>query len=245
MNKFLLTIAILTVVLVSCGQADNNKIVFASDCTWPPMEFIDAQGKLVGFDVDLVDAIAKAANFEYEIRNVAWDGIFAGLANNQYSAVISSVTITDERKQSMDFSIPYLNAGQVIVVRKGTQGEKLGDFIGKNVGAQIGTTGAIEVSKVQGVNLKGFDEIGLAFEALINGVIDAVICDSPVAADFALQRAEYKDKLTIASNLLTEEFYGIAVNKGNTKVLSKINEGLTKVLADGTIDQLKAKWGLK
>ncbi len=243
--KFRSSLTLLFTILALGCAPDEKKIVFASDATWPPMEFINAQGQLVGFDVDLVKAIAEAEGFEYEIRNVAWDGIFAGLASGQYQAVISSVTITDERRQTMDFSAPYLNAGQVIVVRKGTPGKALQDFVGKNVGAQVGTTGAIEVGKINGITLKGFDEIGLAFEALVNGVIDAVICDSPVAADFALQRQEYRDKLEIASDVLTEEYYGIAVNKGNSAVIAKIDSGLSKIKANGTLESLKAKWGLK
>lgn len=235
---------LLAFLALGCAPSED-KLVFASDATWPPMEFVDDRGQLVGFDIDLVKAIAEAEGFNYEIRNVAWDGIFAGLANGQYQAVISSVTITDERRQTMDFSQPYLNAGQVMVIRKGTSGKTLQDFVGKNVGAQVGTTGAIEVGKISGINLKGFDEIGLAFEALVNGVIDAVICDSPVAADFALQRQEYKDKLEIASDLLTEEYYGIAVNKGNAAVLAKIDSGLSKIKENGTLNTIKAKWGLR
>lgn len=245
MNKSLLILFAALLLAAGCAPSSDDKIVFASDATWPPMEFVDAQGQLVGFDIDLVKALAEVEGFAYEIRNTAWDGIFAGLANGQYHAVISSVTITEERRQTMDFSTPYLNAGQVIVVRRGTAGTSLADFKGKSVGAQIGTTGAIEVSKIPEITLKGFDEIGLAFEALVNGVLDAVVCDSPVAADFALQRQEYKDKLTIASDVLTEEFYGIAVNKGNTAVLERINSGLAKLEANGTLAALKAKWGLK
>lgn len=231
--------------LLACAGGPKDKIVFATDATWPPMEFIDQQGQLVGFDVELAQAIAEAAGFEYEIRNVAWDGIFAGLANEQYDAVISSVTITEERKATLDFSEPYLNAGQVIVVRQGSPYTSFTDLYGKSAGAQIGTTGAMEIAKHPQITLKSFDEVGLAFEALVNGVIEAVVCDSPVAADFALQRQEYRDKLQIVGDVLTEENYGIAVKKGNQAVLDKINAGLAAVKDNGTLDRLKAKWGLK
>jgi len=159
--------------------------VVATDATWPPMEYIDENKNIVGFDIDLVNEIAKAGGFEVEFKNTAWDGIFAGLATGNYQVIASSVTITEERKATMDFSEPYVNAGQVLVVRKETTGvNSLADMIGKKAGAQIGTTGAIEISKVAGVELKTYDEIGLAFEDLVNGNIDGVVADSPIAANF-------------------------------------------------------------
>jgi polar amino acid transport system substrate-binding protein len=155
--------------LSSCAKKPT-KIVVASDATWPPMEFVDENKNVVGFTIDLVKAIAEVGKFEIEIKNTAWDGIFAGLAAGNYQVIASSVTITDERKGTMDFSDPYVNAGQVLVVRKNTEGvATLADLVGKNVGAQIGTTGAIEIEKAAGVQLKSYDEVGLAFQDLANG----------------------------------------------------------------------------
>jgi polar amino acid transport system substrate-binding protein len=218
-------------------------IVIATDATWPPMEMVNEQKQIVGFDIDLMNAAAKAGGFTVEFRNTAWDGIFAGLEAGEYDAVMSSVTITDERKQTMDFSVPYINAGQILVVRKELMGvDKLDQLKGKSVGAQIGTTGAFEIEKVPGVNLKTYDEIGLAFEDLVNGRIDAVVCDTPVAAQFALQNDNYKGKLKIVGKPFTNEYYGVAVKKGNTKVLDLINKGLEKVLNTSTYKQIEAKW---
>lgn len=222
----------------------KKKIVVATDATWPPMEYIDEQTKeIIGFDIDLMKEIAKAAGFEVEFKNTAWDGIFAGLAAGKYDAVMSSVTITEERKKEMDFSKPYINAGQVLIVRQETQGvETLRDMVGKKVGAQIGTTGAFEVEKVEGVELKTYDEIGLAFEDLVNGRIDGVVADTPVAANFALQNPLYKGKLKIVGEPFTEEYYGIAVQKGNKELLDMINKGLDEVLGTPTYDALVKKW---
>jgi len=226
----------------ACAKG-TSKIVIATDATWPPMEMVDESKNIVGFDIDLMTAAAKAGAFTVEFRNTAWDGIFAGLEGGKYDAVMSSVTITDERKQTMDFSIPYINAGQILVVKTGVSGvAKLSDLVGKTVGAQIGTTGAFEIDKVKDVKKKEYDEIGLAFADLVNGRINAVVCDTPVAAQYALQSAEYKGVLKIVGEPFTEEFYGVAVKKGNKKVLDTINKGLKKVLDAGENKAIADKW---
>ncbi len=221
----------------------QKKIVVASDCTWPPMEYLDENKNIIGFGPDLVKEIAKAAGFEVELKNTAWDGIFAGLAAGSYQAISSSVTITEERMAAMDFSEPYVNAGQVLVVRKVTKGVKtLADLKGKKVGAQIGTTGAIEIGKVKGVELKTYDEVGLAFEDLANGNLAGVVADSPISADFALQNPKFKDKLMIAGKPFTDEWLGFAFRKGDAETLKLFNEGLAKVKASGKLDELVKKW---
>ena len=218
-------------------------MAIATDATWPPMEFVNKDKEIVGFNIDMMKAIAKEGGFEVEFRNTAWDGIFAGLAANKYDAVISSVTITEERQKNMDFSNPYVNAGQVIVVKKELQGlDKLAQFEGKSAGAQIGTTGAIEITKHTGIKLKSYDEIGLAIEDLANGRVDAVVCDSPIAADYVLQNEQYQNVLKIVGEPFTKEEYGIAVRKGNKEVLDLINNGLAKVLKKGINKELENKW---
>jgi len=226
------------------GAEGGLHIVVATDATWPPMEFVDEETKeIVGFDVDLMNEIAKAGGFTVEFKNTAWDGIFAGLAADKYDAVMSSVTITDERKKQMDFSKPYINAGQVLVVQKSLKGvTTLSDMDGMTVGAQIGTTGSFEVEKVKGVKLKTYDEIGLAFEDLVNGRIQGVVADTPVAADFALQNETYKGKLKIVGEPFTDENYGIAVQKGNTEVLNAVNAGIDKVVGTATYKKIEKKW---
>jgi polar amino acid transport system substrate-binding protein len=228
------------------GQKEANKIVIATDATFPPMEMVDTNKNIVGFDIDLMNAAAKAGGFTVEFKNTAWDGIFAGLDNGKYDAVMSSVTITDERKGTMDFSMPYINAGQILTVRADETGiTQLSDLKGKTVGAQIGTTGAFEIDKVKDANNiteKTYDEIGLAFEDLANGRIDGVVVDSPTAASYALQNDKYKGKLVTVGTPFTTELYGVAVKKGNTKILDLINPGLAKVLGDGTAKKLEDKW---
>ena len=232
--------------MVSCAKKEPTKITIATDATWPPMEMVDTNKIIVGFDIDLMNAAAKAGGFTVEFKNTAWEGIFAGLAAGKYDAVMSSVTITDERKKEMDFSIPYINAGQILIVKTEVSGvESLADLKGKTVAAQIGTTGAFEIDKVkeaEKIKAKTYDEIGLAFEDLANGRVDAVVCDTPVAAQYALQNESYKGKLKIVGQPFTEELYGVAVKQGNTKVLDQINKGLKKVLDAGENKAIEKKW---
>jgi polar amino acid transport system substrate-binding protein len=156
---------------------------------------------------------------------------------------MSSVTITEERQKEMDFSDPYINAGQILVVPKSTSGvTTLEDMKGDTVGAQIGTTGSFEVQKVDGVELKSYDEIGLAFEDLVNGRIEGVVADTPVVANFALQNETYQGELKIVGEPFTDEYYGIAVAKGNDEVLNAINRGLAGVLGTKTYDRIEEKW---
>ncbi len=245
-KALLLVLVVLFLVspLFAGGQKDSsNTVVVATDATWPPMEMVNADKEIVGFDIDFMKAVADAAGFKVEFKNTAWDGIFAGLGNNEYDAVISSVTITDERKKTMDFSTPYINAGQVLIVPASDNSSKtLADLKGKDVGAQIGTTGAFAIKDADGVNLKTYDEIGLAVEDLTNGRIAGVVCDSPIAADYVLQNDNYKGSLKIVGTPFTEEYYGVAVKKGNKKVLDLVNKGIQAVIDSGKAKELEDKW---
>jgi polar amino acid transport system substrate-binding protein len=191
-----------------------KKFMIASDASFPPMEFVDESKKIVGFDIDLINAIAKDQKFEVEIKNTAWDGIFAGLEAGQYDAILSSVTVTDERQQKYDFSNPYFDANQGIVVRADDSAIKTeADLSGKTVGVQIETTGAIAVRKITGAKLKQFDTPDLAMLDLLNKNVDAVVVDTPVAAGYALQSEQFKGKLKLASEIVTNETYGLTVQK--------------------------------
>ena len=224
-------------------MAAQPRLVFGSDCTFPPMEMVDANKQIVGFDIDMIQAVAKAAGFEAVVKNTAWDGIFTGLAAGDFDAVVSSVTITPERARTLGFSSPYLDAGQVIIVNKDLSGPSvLNQFSGKKVGAQIGTTGALEVVKYKNITLKSYDEAGLAVEDLYVGRIDAVVLDSPTARNYVLRNDRYKTRLKIVGKPFTDEHYGIAVKKGNQKVLELINRGLDSIKKDGTLARLAHKW---
>ncbi|BBA71827.1 basic amino acid ABC transporter substrate-binding protein [Geobacter sulfurreducens] len=232
----------LTAAVPRQAEAAGRTVTVATDATWPPMEMVDANKKIVGFDIDFMNAIAKEAGFAVQFKNTAWDGIFAGLGAGRYDAIISSVTITDERKKQYDFSDPYINIGQILVVPKTEKAASLAGLKGKKVGAQIGTTGAFEIKKVKGVELKNYDEIGLAFEDMAAGRIVGVVCDEPTAAHYALQKAEYKNKFKIVGKSFTAESYGIVVKKGDKELLALINKGIKAVKAKKVDEQLRKKW---
>jgi len=239
-----MAVAIIVGLLAGCAAPASKKITVASDASFPPMEYVDETKAIVGFDVDLLAAIAKDQKFEYEIKNTAWDGIFAGLEGNSYDAILSSVTVTDDRKKTYDFSDPYINAGQAVVVRADeTAINSDKDLPGKTVGAQIGTTGAIAVDEISGATLKEYDTIDLAMLDLVNKNLDAVVIDTPVAANFALQSAPFKGKLKIVGQPFTEEIYALTVQKGDPKkLLSIFNAGLKNVKASGEYDKIYQKW---
>jgi polar amino acid transport system substrate-binding protein len=234
-----LSLVLIGAALASCGGT-SGKIQVATDATWPPFEYVDdATHQIVGFDIDLMNAIAEKENLDIEFVNVAWDPLLAGMAQGTYDASISSITITVDRQKDMLFSNPYYGAGQIIVVQKNNTTITSKDNLTGNVGAQLGTTGAMEVAKITGVTLKNYDEIGLAFQDLMNGQINAVVCDNPVAAQYVVTNP---NKLKTVGGVFTDEFYGIAVAKGKTDLLKKINEGLEQVLNEGIIEELEAKW---
>ena len=241
MMKRVVLFSLAVLLLAPCAWAKT--IVVAGDATWPPMELVDDNKQMTGFGIEYVRAAAKEAGFEVEFKNVAWDGIFAGLEAGKYDAICSSVTITDERKATMDFSLPYLKVRQALVVPKDSAAKSLADMKGKTVGAQISTTGHFAIKKVEGVNAKSYDEIGLAMEDLFNGRIDGVVCDDPVASLYALQKADYAAKLKVAAVLETgDELYGVAVKKGNKEVLDLLNKGIEAVQAKGIDKELRKKW---
>jgi polar amino acid transport system substrate-binding protein len=199
----------------------------------------DQTKDIEGFDIDLFKAVAEKEGLQLEFVNVGFDPLLAGMAQGTYDAAISSITITDDRKKDMLFSDPYYAAGQIVVVRKDNSTITGPDSLTGNVGAQIGTTGAMEVQKLKSATLKTYDDIGLAFQDLMNGQITGVVSDNWLALGYV---AKNPNALKTAGSTFTSESYGIAVAKGKTDLLAKINSGLAKVKSEGLIEKLSKKW---
>ena len=237
---FISLVVLGSMLLSACSTGSSTKIRVASDATWPPFEIVDEKTKeITGFDIDMMKAIGKSQNLNFEFINVGFDPLLAGIAQCQYDAAVSSITITDDRKKSMLFSDPYLNAGQVVTVKIDSAIQNKDGLAGKTVGAQIGTTGAIEIEKISGAVLKTYDTLDLAIQDLMNGQIDAVVADYPTAVAFV---AKNSDKLKTVGGPFTDEYYGIAVCNKNTDLLNKINAGLKVVKDDGTMAKLEEKY---
>lgn len=210
-----------------------------TDTTYPPMEYKDVQsGKIVGFDIDLMDSLAARMGYTVEYIEVPFDGIVAGLKTGKYDAIISSFTITPEREAEVDFTRPYMNAGQSIAVRTGER--KIGSFAdlkGKKIGAQLGTTGEKLAGSVANAEVVSFDAISAAFIDLENGKLDAIINDRPVSARFVA----LKKTARLLDTTLTSENYGIALRKGDAR-LEKFNTALANLEASGFLQALEEKW---
>lgn len=214
------------------------KIKVASEAAYRPFEYVDG-GTIVGFDIDLFRAIGKAEGLEIEFINQEWDALIPGLKGGRYDAVISAMTITEDRRKAVDFSDGYFDAGQIITVQKGTAGiAKPADLKGKTVAVQMNTTGHFQAQKIEGAVIKTFDSTELAFKELAAGRADAVINDEPPTRIYLKDHPE----LQMVGDVFTDEQYGIAVKQGNAALLAKINSGLKKVRASGEYDRLKAKW---
>ena len=244
MTRTLLLSFALFFALAVGAVAKEPAVVVAHDATWPPMEFLDENRNIIGYSADYIDAVAKEAGFAVVHKNVAWDGIFAGLAGKKYNVIASSVTITEERRKIMDFSTPYYTVRQAVILPKDSTAKSMDDLKGKTLGAQIGTTGYMAIARFTGVDSKTYDEIGLAMEALMSGRIDGAVCDDPVATNYILTNKNYAGKLKVAFIIPTEtpEYYGFAVPKGETALLERLNQGIAAVKSKGIEEQLRKKW---
>jgi polar amino acid transport system substrate-binding protein len=243
---FLIALAATALVLAACNASPaatstKQKVTIATDATWAPFEVVDETTKqIVGFDIDLMNAIAEKANLDVTYTNVGFDPLLAGMAQCQYDAAISSISITDERKKSMLFSDPYFQVGQVVVVANGTTTISGKDALsGKKIGSQISTTGAIEAGKIAGATVKTYDDITLAFQDLINGQIDAVITDNALAVQYIKSNA---GKVKIVGDSFTGEDIGIAICKNKTDLQAKINAALATLKSEGLLEKLSTKW---
>jgi polar amino acid transport system substrate-binding protein len=228
----------------------GRTVVIGTDATYPPFESVETgSDKIVGFDVDLMNEIAKLINIKPEFKNADFKTIFTALDAKQFDAVMSAATITEERKQVVNFSEPYIEVGQLVVTGANNDTIKSAQDLanGAIVGVQTGTTGeeaAKTDAKVPDDKLKRYDTIDLAFADLANNSIDAVVADGPTVGNYTTQ-PQYQGKLKIVGEPFTTEQYGIAVNKADTELLNGINAALTQIKSGNTIQQLKDKYKIK
>ena len=187
--------------------------VVGTDAAYAPFESQNEKGEIVGFDVDVVKAVAQKAGIEVKFVNTPWEGIFNSVAQGDRDLLVSAITITNERKQTLDFSEPYFDAQQLIAVKKDSKITKFADLKKLKVGVQNGTTGDEVVAKLQGkdsANIKRFESTPLALKELEAGGVEAVVADNGVVVNYVNNNADAKFK-TISDTSFAAEQYGLAV----------------------------------
>ncbi|SSC14066.1 Extracellular solute-binding protein family 3 [Mesotoga infera] len=238
MKKILL---VSLVILVSAISLFGAKYVVGTSADFPPFEYVQ-NGEFMGFDIDLIKAIAAEMGFEIEIRDMSFDSLIAALVSGNLDIVISGMTITAERAEVVSFSKPYWTADQSVVVREDSDLTVTVLFGKHSIGVQTGTTGDIWVednlvtTKILTGDFKRYETYTLAMTDLINRNLDAIVLDSPVAQSFASVRP-----VKIVAILKTYEDYGIAVNKANKALLDLINEGIRRLESSGKLAELNLK----
>ncbi len=245
-KSLLLTLVVLTVLmaaLTGCSGAKSDVFRVGVDDVYPPMEFKDDAGKIVGFDVELATEIAKKMGKKVEFVSTAWDGIFTSLDSKKFDCIISSVSINEERQQKYIFTNPYIANAQVIVVGKNNTSitsEK--DLKGKKVGVQTGTTAdesAEKFVKETPFEIKKYDQIIQPFADMKVGRIDAIIVDEVVGKYYA---AQDKQSFKVTGGRLTNEPIGVCLRKSDTELRDKVQKAIDDLKADGTMKKLSEKW---
>jgi polar amino acid transport system substrate-binding protein len=227
------------------ADLNGREIKIGSDTTYPPFESVDESTKaIVGFDPDLMDEVCRRANCKAAFTSTAWDGIFVALAKGDFDAVVSGVTITEERRKTVEFSEPYLRYGQVVMVRTDEAAITGADSLtGKRVAVQTGTTNdekATEFQKEGKVGeIKRYETFALAVLALVNKDVDAVIIDSYAADGFI---KVHEGKLKKVGEPFTSEALGIALRQGDVALKEAFDAALAAMKSDGTLDRLYQKW---
>ncbi|CAA9396591.1 MAG: hypothetical protein AVDCRST_MAG22-922 [uncultured Rubrobacteraceae bacterium] len=220
----------------------DGKIVVASNVAYPPFEFAPRRGPR-GFDIDLMNEVADRTGLEVEYRNVQFDSLIRGLSSDLFDAVISGMTITDDRRQQVDFSDPYYNVDEALVVRSGSEIESTGDLENEILGVQLGTMGQAEAGDLLSAGdveepVRTYRTIGKAFTALEKEEVDGVIYDLP-AAQTEVERSN--GTLELVEVITTGSQYGIAFPK-ESPLIEPVNQALAEIKEDGTYEEIYEEW---
>ena len=243
---------IISLVLFGCGTNSSNgtsngaggegtkKYVIATDATYAPMEYMDDKGNIVGTDIDIVKAIAEELDIEIEFKNYGWEPLFSAVQNGEVDFAVSSITITDERKETFDFTEPYFAANQLILVPEESKVEKFEDLKDSKVSVQINTTGHEIVKGLLGntsSNIVATETMPLAISEMINGDADAAIGDNAVINEYKKNNPKAKLK-TVEDDEFEKEYYGLMIKKGNTELVELLNEGIQKIKDNGRLKEI-------
>ncbi|HHU76603.1 MAG TPA: basic amino acid ABC transporter substrate-binding protein [Firmicutes bacterium] len=222
------------------GPKEAGQVVMGTNADFPPFEFRNEQNEVDGFDVDIAKAVAEKLGKELIIEDMEFGGLTQALNSKRIDMAVAGITITEERLQEVNFSEPYYNAGQTVVVPEDeTEIQGVDDLEGKIIAVQLGTTGDMEAhDRFPKENIRQYNKINEGFLDLANGRVDAIIIDIPVAQRYIEIKGGCK---TVGGNF-TEELFGIAVSKENTELLEQINKVLLELKESGEFDELISKW---
>ncbi len=241
-------VAALAAVLSLCASFGANaleKLRVGSLTVYPPFEYLDSStGRYEGFDMDLIREVGKREGFEIEIVSMSLDGLVPALMSGNIDAAVSALTITPERSARVDFTKPYLNAGLTVMTTRTNAPaiKSLKDLEGKTLCAEIGSSGALVMKRIPGTKIRTFNSAADAFLELNEGGCYAMLNDGPVNRYFLKQPASKSMNLTALDFVVSDDFYGMAVQKGNKKLLERLDKSLASIKADGTFDKIYEKW---
>ena len=216
----------------------KGKLVMVTNAEFPPYEFHD-QNAIVGIDVEIAGAIAEQLGLELEIEDIAFDSIIPEIVSGKADIGAAGMTVTEDRKQNVDFSDTYAHATQVIIVKEDSEIKGVADLEGKVMGVQQGTTGDIYVSGDYGdAAVERYAKGMEAVQALAQGKIDAVVIDGEPAKQYIKE----VEGLKIIDESYTDEDYAIAIKKGNTAMVEAVNAALAELKSEGKLDEIVAKY---
>ncbi len=225
---------VLSIPGITLAKNSTKKVITAgADTTFPPFE-MEKHGKVTGFDIDLIHAIAKAEGLKIKLSTMDFQALLPAVQTGTINVAVAGITITPQRAQVVNFSHPYYHSGLSILVKKTSPIHSLQDLKGKTVAVKLGTTADLMMSRTAGVKVQRFADIDEAYNQLQNGGADAVVFDNPVNLNYARRHPG----VHVVGELLTEENYGIAVTKQDPGLLKKINAGLYKVYKTGEYARL-------
>ncbi|MEK3993448.1 transporter substrate-binding domain-containing protein [Psychrobacillus sp. FSL K6-2365] len=212
----------------------------AFEGTYPPFNYLDDNGELTGFDVDISNEIAKRLGVKAYFITSKWEGLIGGLKADKFDIIIGQMTVTEERKKSVDFTDPYVITGSVLITREETNDiSKLEDIKGKKVGVGGGTTFEEIANSVEGADVKLYKAFSDYLEDLKNERLDVIINDQLLVS---YNIKENNLPIKVASDILKVDEVGMAVNKGNADFVEKVNEALSEMKEDGTYNEIYKKW---
>lgn len=239
MKKFIAILMMLCLAMTA-ALAGAETVTVAFNPEYPPFEYVE-NGEFAGYDVDLINAVAAKAGFEIEFEAMDFDAVISAVATNPNTIGVSGISITEERKLSVDFSEGYINAGLIVVVKDGSGYATTDDLKGKIIGVQMGTTSDFAAEEVTGQsNVAQYKTFQNAIMDLQGDKVDAVIVDKPVGQAILAGLAD--DSLVIVDMGLQADWYGIEVNKENPELTEKINAALKELEAEGFFEELAVKY---